>query len=262
MQRIAILLFGIAAYGAFLLTLLYLVAFLGNLQLTPLAHAFPPLTALVPHSIDAGGAAGGGALAFAVDLLLVALFGSQHSIMARSGFKGWLKRHLPAAAERSVYVLCSSLMLMLLFWQWRPLPYTVWESQATWALVLGWGSYGLGLGIALFSTFLLDHFELFGLKQVWAQLRDLDARPPQFAMPFFYKMVRHPLYLGFLLAFWGTASMTAGHLLFALAMTGYILIAIQLEERDLVRSHGQLYEHYRSLVPMLLPLKGWRRSME
>ena len=261
MQRLAILLFCIAAYGVFFLTFLYLIAFVGNLQLTPVG-ALLALAPWVPHSVDAGGPAGSVAAALAVDVLLVALFGAQHSFMARIGFKAWLKRTLPPAAERSVYVLMSSLMLILLFWQWRPLPALVWRADAPWAQVLGWGLFVLGFGTVLLATFLLDHFELFGLKQVWAQLRGQEARPPQFATPFFYRMVRHPIYLGFLLAFWGTPSMSAGHLLFAVLMSGYILLAVRFEERDLVHFHGQLYEHYRARVPMLLPYRGLRRDWQ
>ena len=262
MQRAAILAFGFIAYGIFFLTFLYLIAFVGNLQLTPLAGAFAPLAAWVPRSIDAGGATGDPAYSAVVDCLLVALFGAQHSLMARIGFKRRLKEFLPASAERSVYVLTASLVLILLFSQWRPLTATVWKAEAAWAQALGWSLYALGFGMVLLSTFLLDHLELFGLKQAWAQWRGGEARPPQFAMPLLYRLIRHPIYLGFLLAFWGTAEMTAGHLLFAAAMTGYILVAIRFEERDLVRFHGQLYERYRERVPMLLPYKGWGRGLE
>ena len=260
MQRIAILAFGIAAYGIFFLTFLYLIAFVGNLQLTPLAGAVPALAAWVPRSIDAV-PTGSLPYSVAIDCLLIVLFGAQHSIMARIGFKRWLKRFLPASVERSAYVLMASLALILLFSQWRPLTYTVWHADSGWARILGWSIYASGFGIVLLSTFLLDHFELFGLKQVWAQWRGREARPPQFAMPLFYRVIRHPIYLGFLLAFWGTATMTAGHLLFAAVMTGYILIAVRFEERDLVQFHGQLYERYRAWVPMLLPYKGWRRGL-
>ena len=258
MQRLGILVFGVVAYGIFFVTFLYLIAFVGNLQLAPLAGAFAPLAALVPRSIDAGGASGTPGYSALMDCLLIALFGAQHSFMARIGFKAWLKRLLPRSAERSVYVLISSLMLMLLFWQWRPLPYTLWRAESAWAMALVWGLYALGFGTVLLSTFLLDHFELFGLKQVWAQWHGHEARPPQFAIPLFYRMIRHPLYLGFILAFWGAATMSAGHLLFAAAMSGYIMVAIRFEERDLVRFHGQLYEHYRARVPMLVPYKGWQ----
>ncbi|HKV95950.1 MAG TPA: isoprenylcysteine carboxylmethyltransferase family protein [Gammaproteobacteria bacterium] len=257
MQRSFILLFGVIAYGLFLLTFLYLIAFVGNLQLTRLAETFPLVAALVPHSIDAGRPTGSLITALVINLVLILVFGMQHSFMARSGFKAWLKRYLPASAERSVFVLIASLVLILLFWQWRPIAVTVWRADSAWGQSFGWIVFAAGFGLVLISTFLINHFELFGLKQVWAQLRGREARPPQFAMPLFYKMVRHPLYLGFLLAFWGAPVMTAGHLLFAIVMSGYILVAIRFEERDLVQFHGQLYEHYRTRVPKIVPLTGW-----
>lgn len=260
MGRVIILLFGVVAYGVFLLTFLYLIAFVGNLQLTPLAKVFPLLVALVPHSIDAGRATSGLISAVVVNLALILVFGIQHSCMARSGFKAWLKRHLPASAERSVFVLIASLVLILLFWQWRPIAVTVWTAQSSWGEALGWIVFAAGFGLVLISTFLINHFELFGLMQIWAQLRGRESRAPQFATPLFYRIVRHPLYLGFLLAFWGTPVMTAGHLLFAIAMSSYILIAIRFEERDLVRFHGQLYEHYRTQVPKIVPFTGWWTS--
>ena len=253
MKRLSILLFGVVVYAVFFATFLYLIAFVGNLQATPLLLALPAVTALVPHSIDLGGAESPLALAVVIDLALILAFGLQHSVMARTGFKAWLKRHLPPAAERSVYVLLASLMLMLLFWQWRPIETPVWQATSVAGQAFGWGVFVLGFGLVLLSTFLIDHFELFGLKQVFRNLLDRAEPAPGFVTPFVYKLVRHPLYLGFILAFWGGPSMTVGHLLFAAAMTGYILIAIQLEERDLVRSLGQSYEDYRRRVPMLLP---------
>ena len=262
MRRAVILLFGIIAYGIFLLTFLYLIAFVGNLQLTWLTEAFPLLAALVPHSIDAGRPTGGLITAMVINLVLILVFGMQHSFMARSGFKAWLKRHLPASAERSVFVLIASLALILLFWQWRPIAVPAWTAQSSWGQALGWIVFAAGFGLVLVSTFLINHFELFGLTQIWAQLRGRESRPPQFATPLFYRLVRHPLYLGFLLAFWATPAMTVGHLLFAIAMSGYILIAIRFEERDLVRFHGQLYERYRARVPMLIPFGIKRRDQQ
>lgn len=262
MQRSIILTFGVTAYTVFFLTFLYLIAFVGNLQLTSLVSMFAPLATLVPRSIDTGGATGSMALALIIDFTLIMLFGVQHSVMARSGFKNWLKRHLPAPAERSIYVLISSLMLILLFWQWRPVADAVWQITGSLTQVLCWSLFAAGFGIVLLSTFLIDHFDLFGLRQVWAHARGREARPPQFAMPLFYRMVRHPLYIGFLLAFWSTPKMSAGHLLFAVVMTVYILIAIRLEERDLVRYHGELYQRYRDKVPMLIPLKGWSQRLD
>ena len=253
MKRLSILLFGVVAYVVFFATFLYLIAFVGNLQATPLLLALPPVAALVPHSIDIGGVRSPIALAVAIDLALVLAFGLQHSMMARTGFKAWLKRHLPASAERSVYVLLASLVLMLMFWQWRPIAAPVWVATSSVGQAIGWSVFALGFGLVLLSTFLIDHFELFGIKQVLRQLLDRAEPAPGFVTPFVYKLVRHPLYLGFILAFWGGPAMTVGHLLFAASMTAYILVAIRLEERDLVRSLGRSYEDYRRRVPMLVP---------
>jgi protein-S-isoprenylcysteine O-methyltransferase Ste14 len=248
MKRLSIVLFGVVVYAVFFATFLYLVAFVGNLQ----AYV-PALASLVPRSIDFGGANSPTGVAALVDLALILAFGLQHSVMARTGFKAWLKQHLPASAERSVYVLLASLVLMLMFWQWRPIDVAFWNVSSSVGRTIAWSVFALGFGLVLLSTFLIDHFELFGLKQVFRQL--LGRAEPQagFVTPFVYKLVRHPLYLGFILAFWAGPSMTLGHLLFAAAMTGYILVAIQLEERDLVRSLGQSYEDYRQRVPMLVP---------
>ena len=253
MQRIALLAFGVVVYAVFFATFLYLIAFVGNLPATPLLQSLPAVAALVPRTIDAGGANAPVALAVLIDLGLILAFGLQHSVMARTGFKAWLKRRLPPAAERSVYVLLASLMLMLLFWQWRPIAAPLWQAQSVAGQALGWGVFALGFGIVLLSTFLIDHFELFGLKQVLRHLLGRAEPAPGFVTPFFYRLVRHPLYLGFILSFWSGPSMTVGHLLFAAAMTAYILVAIRLEERDLVRQLGQSYEDYRQRVPMLVP---------
>lgn len=241
MKKTTILLFGVVAYTVFLAVFLYLIAFVGDL--------------FVPYTIDAGRAPGPLDVAVVINLLLVLAFGLQHSVMARSGFKGWLHRVLPASAERSVYVLIASLVLALTMWQWRPIPTVIWDATSTAGQVFGWTVFGLGFGIVLLSTWLIDHFELFGLKQSWSQFVERQPRAAQFMTPFLYRVVRHPLYLGFLLAFWGTPHMTVGHALFAAAMTAYILIAIQLEERDLVRFHGPIYARYQQDVPMILPLK-------
>ena len=254
MRRLGILLFGVVTYAVFFATFLYLIAFVGNLQATPLADIAPVLADLVPHSIDAGGANTPVALAVVINLLLIVLFGAQHSVMARTGFKRWLKRQLPAAAERSVYVLFASVMLMLLFWQWRPIPNLVWSAESVAGQAVGWAVFAGGFGLVLIATFLIDHFDLFGLKQVWRQFVGRDEAKPRFVTPLIYRVVRHPLYLGFILAFWGGPAMSAGHALFAAAMTAYILIAIQFEERDLVRQLGDRYAAYRREVPMLVPL--------
>lgn len=253
MQRLMILLFGLLAYAVFFATFLYLIAFVGNLQQTTLVVWLPWLPELVPHSIDTGREAGALVPALAINLALIGLFGMQHSIMARSGFKAWLTRILPAPAERSFYVLLASAMLILLFWQWRPVSVVIWEAQTTIGMALGWSVFTLGFLMVLLSTFLIDHFDLFGIKQVWNQFRDRKLSTPRFVTPFLYRIVRHPLYLGFILAFWGGPVMTVGSLVFATAMTTYILIAIRLEERDLIRILGPEYENYRKQVPMLIP---------
>lgn len=253
MQRIAILLFGLLAYAVFFGTFLYLVAFVGNLQHTALEQWLPWLPELVPHSIDAGRATSSTALAALVNLGLIALFGLQHSVMARIGFKDWLKRRLPASAERSVYVLMASLMLILLFWQWRPMPGVIWAVDSSVGQVIVWTVFAGGFATVLVATFLIDHFDLFGLKQVWMQFVRRQPESPRFVTPLFYRLVRHPLYLGFILAFWGRPVMTVGGLLFAAGMTSYILVAIRFEERDLVRFLGSGYEEYRQRVPMLVP---------
>lgn len=259
MKRIAILVFGLLTYGVFLATFLYFIAFLGNLQAAPLAQWLPMLPALVPRSVDLGGPATPVALAVAINLGLVLAFGLQHSVMARSGFKAWLKRRLPASAERSVYVLMASAMLVLLFWQWRPLPALLWSAGTPLGQGIGWAVFAAGFGLVLLATFLIDHFDLFGLRQVWHQFARRDAQEHPFQTPLFYRMVRHPLYLGFLLALWGGPTMSVGHFLFAAAMTLYILVAIPLEERDLLQRFGERYADYRRRVPMLLPL-SFRRA--
>lgn len=253
MQRITILLFGLLAYGIFFCTFLYLIAFVGNLQQTALTQWLPWLPDLIPHSIDHGRQTGPVPLAIVVNLGLIALFGMQHSIMARFGFKDLIKRVLPAPAERSVYVLAASLVLILLFWQWRPLPAVIWAADSGIGMSIGWSLFAAGFGIVLLATFLIDHFDLFGLKQVWSQFVGRAPDEPSFMTPLLYRLVRHPLYLGFIIAFWSGPVMTAGGMLFAAAMTAYILIAIRFEERDLIRILGPAYERYRQSVPMLVP---------
>ena len=233
-------LYGLAVYVFFLATFVYAIGFVGNLP-------------LLPKTIDSGSAAPL-AETLAVDLALLALFAVQHSVMARRGFKRWWTKWIPEAVERSTYVLAASAALALLLWQWRPIAEPVLWSVSD---PIGRGAlhavFWLGWAVLLISTFLINHFELFGLRQVWAGLRGQALPAPAFHTPLFYRHVRHPIYLGFVLAFWATPQMSAGHLLFAAACTGYILIGIWFEERDLVAQFGQRYVLYRQQVGMLLP---------
>jgi methanethiol S-methyltransferase len=239
MTRTLYLLFGVIAYTIFLATFLYLIGFVGNL---------PGL----PRTVDRGPTSDLAA-ALIVNVSLIALFGLQHSVMARQGFKRAWTRIVPEPIERSLYVLAASLALILLFAFWRPLPATIWSIENDLAASLVWILFALGWLIVLLSTFLISHFELFGLKQVWRHMTGVAAASPQFRQPFFYKLVRHPLYAGFFLAFWATPHMTAGHLLLALGMSTYMLIAIRYEERDLVALFGEDYETYRRNTGMLTP---------
>lgn len=243
MRKSLALAYGLVVYALFLAVFLYLIGFVGDV--------------LVPKSIDAGGVGSLSlAAAVAVDVGLLALFAVQHSVMARQGFKRWWTRIVPRVVERSTYVLAATVVLALVMWGWQPIPGTVWSVEeplvAGLLEVLAW----TGWAVVLLSTFLIDHFRLFGLKQVWAHLQGRDLDPPEFQTPAFYRFVRHPLYLGFLLAFWCTPEMTWGHLLFAGVWTGWILLAIQLEEKDLLDFHGDAYRRYRERVAMLLPVPG------
>ena len=239
------LLYAAAVYLFFLATFVWMVGFVGNLP-------------LLPTTIDGGGAVPL-AEAIGVDLALLGLFALQHSVMARRGFKRWWTRVVPPPMERATYVLAASAALALLLWQWRPIAEPViWSVSDPVARFVLHGVFWLGWGVLLISTFLINHFELFGLRQVWANLRGRALPAPVFHTPLFYRHVRHPIYLGFVLAFWATPQMTAGHLLFAAACTGYILIGIWFEERDLVAQFGQRYLLYRKQVGMLLPRLGAR----
>jgi len=262
MQRTLVLLFGLFAYAIFLPTFLYLIAFVGNLQVSGLVEWMPALEWLVPYSISFGRESTYFLPALLINVALITLFGLQHSIMARSGFKDWLKQSLPASAERSVYVLLSSLVLIVLFWQWRPLSNLIWSVESQPGLGILWAVFAIGFGMVFIATFLIDHFELFGLRQIWSNFRNRPFTQSGFVTPAFYRIVRHPLYLGFLLAFWSTPFMTVGHLVFATGMTGYILIGIRFEERDLNRFLGDDYRRYQEQVPRLVPMPGrvYRKS--
>lgn len=251
--------FSVLCYGAFLLVFVYLLAFLANLQATSAANAMPIIAVLVSRSIDVGRDMGSPAAAMLVDLGLLALFGLQHSVMARPGFKRAWTRVVPKELERSLYVLIASAVLALLMWQWRPIPTPVlWHASADWSIALGWSVMGAGVVVLLWATFLIDHFELLGLRQGWSTLRGRALNDPAFVTPYLYKIVRHPQYLGWLLIFWGTPTMTAGHLVFTLGMSAYILVAMRFEERDLVNHIGERYQRYRQEVPALVPLPGRR----
>lgn len=230
--------YGVVCYAVFLVSFLYAIGFVSGV--------------LTPTTIDHGLALPGWQ-ALPVDLALLALFALQHSGMARRGFKQWLGRWLPVPVERSTYVLLSSLVLFLLFALWQPLPGSLWSVQAPWGRTALHALAAAGWLTVLSGTFVINHFDLFGLRQVWFRLRNRPYAPPAFVERGHYRLVRHPLMLGFIIAFWATPDMSAGHLLFAAATTAYILLALQLEERDLMHWHGQDYARYRQRVPMICP---------
>jgi protein-S-isoprenylcysteine O-methyltransferase Ste14 len=237
-KRLAFFVYGAIAYAIFFGTFLYAIAFVGGF--------------LVPTQLD-GPARQPLVLSLAIDAALLKVFALQHSVMARRWFKAWLMRYVSPTIERSTYVLCASLALLLMFWQWRPLGGLVWQVDHPVATAVLWTLFAAGWVLAFVTTVLISHFDLFGLRQVWMALIGKPYVPVGFVMPWLYGVVRHPLYLGFILAFWMTPAMTVTHLVFAIATTGYILIAIQFEERDLVAEHGSAYERYRQRVPMLVP---------
>ena len=233
------LVYGAMSYLIFLFTTLYAIGFFGNL--------------IVPKTLDSGPIVSF-PYALLLDLVLLSLFAVQHSVMARPAFKRWWTRYIPQSMERSTYVLCTSLVLLLLYWQWLPVRGDIWNVENIIGRLLLLGLYGFGWLIVLYSTFLINHFDLFGLRQVYMNWRGVEYTHVGIKEPALYKVVRHPLMLGFLIAFWATPHMTIGHFLFSLATTGYILVGIHLEERDLLVAFGEAYRRYQQRVSMLLPV--------
>lgn len=244
-KRVLFFVYGVVSYLIFFATFLYAIGFIGNLA--------------VPRTLD-GASDGNFGTNLLINVGLLALFAVQHSLMARKWFKDWWTRLVPKVIERSTYVLFSSLALILLFWQWRPMGGTVWIIENNIAVYTIYALFAFGWALVLVSTFLINHFDLFGLRQVWFYLRGQPYEPLKFGTPALYRVVRHPLYVGWFFAFWMTPTMTFAHLLFSVATTAYILLAIQFEERDLVREHGESYEKYKREVPMLVPFTVKRKN--
>lgn len=243
-NRVFTFLYGAVSYAFFFATFLYAIGFVGNFAVHKSLDSVP---------VSAWPAA------LLVDLGLLALFAVQHSVMARPAFKRAVSRVLPATIERSTYVLASSVALLFMFWQWKPLGGSVWDIQNEYGRLLLYGGFASGWILVLVATFVINHFDLFGLRQVWRHLLGQPQSNLRFETPFLYRIVRHPLYVGWFLAFWCTPNMTVTHLVFALVTTAYILIAIQLEERDLMKVHPE-YAEYRKQVPMLVPRLGRRAT--
>ena len=249
MAQVLTLIYGLVAYVVFLGAFLYAIGFVGNLGIGDIT---------VPKSIDSG-ATSAPVPSLIVNLLLMSAFAIQHSVMARPAFKRWWTQIVPKPIERSTYVLLASLLLLLLYWQWRPLPDVVWDTTGTALGTVLLGLYGLGWVIVLLSTFMINHFDLFGLRQVTLYFQRQPYSQVSFVTRGLYKVIRHPIMLGFIIAFWATPTMTVGHLLFAAVTTAYILIAIQFEEHDLMAADRATYERYRAHTRMLIPIPRGRR---
>lgn len=248
MGRVATLGYGVVVYAFFFATFLYLIGFVGD-------------ASFLPHTVNRGAVLTESTMmALVINLALLALFGVQHSVMARPAFKARWTRIIPHAIERSTYVLITSLILILMFWLWQPLVQTIWSVEATAGVFVLWALFFLGWGLVLLSTFAINHFDLFGLRQVWFHFRKETQPPIPFKTSGLYRLVRHPIYVGFILAFWSTPVMTLGHLVFALGMTVYAVVGVIHEERDLTAHFGDAYRDYRRRVPMLVPLPRLRAS--
>lgn len=237
--RVLTLAYGLASYTAFFLVFTYAVGFTGNW--------------IVPKSIDSG-PAGPVLPSLLINAALLMVFVIQHTVMARPAFKAWLVRYIPKPVERSTFVLAASAALALLFWQWRPAPRVIWSAEATWLRAALSAISLAGWGTVLLASFMVSHFDLFGLRQTWLRFRDRAYRPVGFRLVGLYKIVRHPLMMGFLIAFWSTPDLTVGHLFFALMVSLYIMMGVWFEERDLVREHGENYLRYRRAVRAVVPL--------
>ena len=240
MGRIISFVYGVLAHLGILVVFLYLIGFLGNF--------------VVPKSIDSG-QAGPFGQALLINVILIAIFGIPHSVMARPGFKQWWTKVVPQHIERSTYVMQGNLLVALLMWQWQPMVGVIWNVEHPVGASVLWGLFGIGWVMIVLTSFVINHFDLFGLRQVYLHLRGMEYTPLEFKAKWIYNYIRHPLMLGWIIAFWSTPQMSAGHLVFAVGTTVYILIAIQFEERDLVKYHGEDYEHYRRKVSMLIPFK-------
>jgi len=239
MGKLLAVLYGLVAYAVFLASFLYAIGFVGGF--------------IVPKTIDGPGGGGDLVSSLIVDALLLGAFAIQHSVMARPGFKAVWTRIVPRSVERTTYVLIASLLLFLIYWQWRPITGAVWNVTNEAGRMALWAIFGLGWLIVLLSTFMISHWDLFGLRQVLLNFQGKAYSHPEFTTHGFYRVVRHPIMLGFIVAFWATPAMSVGHLVFAIATTAYILIALQLEEKDLVAALGDAYRSYRARVPMLVP---------